>query len=249
MAKNNATYQIKEKIIRKIGMANNAYNLIEKDDRILVALSGGVDSFVLLHTIHSRLKFLPIRYTIEAIHVQNTHIPDKTNTELLHNFCDTLKVPLHFEKTSIQPREGKQKNMCFPCSWNRRKKIFQKAQESGFNKVAMGHHMDDALETLLMNMVNHGEFSAIPPKLFMKKGQIEIIRPLILVNEQDIKTYARHFHIQNAEYECPYENENKRAKFKEIVQEMSQLNDQGKINLFNSMTNLFPEYLPPRKPK
>jgi len=235
------------RVFRKIGQANESYNLINENDKIMVAVSGGVDSFVLLETLASRLKHLPIKYTIHAIHVVIENLPIQTDTESITEKCEILGIPLHIEKTSISKEENKKTSTCFPCSWNRRKIVFKKAKELGFNKVALGHHLDDALETLMMNTVHHAEISAIPPKLLMVKGNIEIIRPLILLTEEEVKAYAEIKNITSAEEPCPFEEESKRKTFKEIIKKIGSMHKEAKINMFNSMTNIIPEYLPPKR--
>ena len=236
-----------KRVFRKIGQANKSYNLINENDKILVAVSGGLDSFVLLETLASRLKHLPIKYTIHAIHVVIENLPVQTDTKLITEQCEILGVPLHTEKTSISKEGNKKTSNCFPCSWNRRKTIFKKAKELGCNKVAMGHHLDDALETLMMNTVYHAEISAIPPKLFMVKGNIEIVRPLMLLTEEEVKAYAKVKNIHSAEEQCPFEDESKRKTFKEIIKKIGSMHKEAKINMFNSMAKIMPEYLPPKR--
>ena len=111
----------------------------------------------------------------------------------------------------------------------------------------MGHHLDDALETFMMNTVYHAEISAIPPKLFMVKGNIEIVRPLTLLTEDEVKAYADVKNIHSAEEQCPFEDESKRKTFKEIIKKIGNMHKEAKINMFNSMTNIIPEYLPPER--
>ena len=111
----------------------------------------------------------------------------------------------------------------------------------------MGHHLDDALETFMMNTVYHAEISAIPPKLFMVKGNIEIVRPLMLLTEEEVKAYAKVKNIHSAEEQCPFEDESKRKTFKEIIKKIGNMHKEAKINMFNSMTNIIPEYLPPER--
>lgn len=237
----------RDKVIRKIGKANQSYDLINKDDKILVALSGGVDSFVLLDSIASRLKYLPIRYTVHAIHVKVKNLPIETDTEAIQNICDNLDIPLHFEETTVSEHNGENKSTCFPCSWQKRKVIFKKTKEIGFNKVAFGHHLDDSLETLMMNMVHHAEISSIPPKVYMKKGDIELIRPLILLSEDEVKAYAETRNILKAEKECPFEDHSQRKSFKEILKTIGNMDKSAKLNMFNSMSKIITEYLPPER--
>ena len=237
----------RDKVIRKIGKANQSYGLINKDDKILVALSGGVDSFVLLDSLASRLKYLPIQYTIHAIHVDVTNLPIETDKDAIQTICDNLNIPLHLEETSVYEKKENSKSTCFPCSWQKRKVIFKKTKELGFNKVAFGHHLDDSLETLMMNMVHHAEISSIPPKVYMKKGDIEIIRPLILLSEEEVKAYAETRNIYKVEKECPFADRSQRKSFKEIIETIGNMDKSAKLNMFNSMSKIMTEYLPPKR--
>ncbi len=238
-----------KKLQKKAGKAINSYNLIDRDDKVLVALSGGIDSMVLLDVLCERLKTLPVKYDLNALHVVVEDLPVQTNTQLLENLCNKKQIPLHIAKVRYQKETDDNKFECFPCSWNRRKAIFQKTQSLGCNKVAFGHHMDDTLETLLMNMVHHAEISAIPPKLTMRKSNFEIIRPLILCTSKEVEEYANMKELKSAEPECPYGDESNREIFKEIIEKISHIHDQAKINLFNSMDNIFREYLPEKPGK
>jgi tRNA(Ile)-lysidine synthase TilS/MesJ len=233
-----------EKLKKKVGRAIHAYNQIEQDDRVLAGISGGLDSLVMLEMLATRMKFIPVRYQLEAIHVYMEDMPELTDLERLEAFSNHLGIRLHLLKASTERKGGQKKSTCFRCSWNRRKIIFQKASEEGFNKIALAHHMDDALETLLMNMTFHGEMSSMPPKMPMFDGRFELIRPMILSSDEEIKAYAKQRDIENLQGECPFEDKNKREKFRSIIREVSDMHHLAKINLFNSMGNIYSDYLP-----
>ncbi|HKL38789.1 MAG TPA: tRNA 2-thiocytidine biosynthesis TtcA family protein [Bacteroidales bacterium] len=233
-----------EKLKKKVGRAIHAYNQIEQDDRVLAGISGGLDSLVMLEMLATRMKFIPIRYHLEAIHVHMEDMPEHTDLKGLDEFCKRLGIPLHILKTTTEWTGSKKKSTCFRCSWNRRKTIFQQASEKGFNKIALAHHMDDALETLLMNMTFHGEMSSIPPKISMFERRFDLIRPMLLSSDEEIKAYANHQNIQHLQGECPYEDKSKRENFREIVKEVSDMHRLAKINLFNAMGTINPDYLP-----
>jgi tRNA(Ile)-lysidine synthase TilS/MesJ len=108
--------------------------------------------------------------------------------------------------------------------------------------------MDDALETLLMNMTFHGEMSSMPPKMPMFDGRFELIRPMILCSDEEIKTYASQRNLQPMQGECPFEDKSKREKFREIIKEVSDMHHLAKINLFNSMGRINHAYLPSKPP-
>ena len=242
---NKKEQRIIEKVRNNAGKAIDGYRLLENNDRLLVGLSGGIDSFVLLDVLAARLKHLPVHYKLEAIHVQMEDIPGQTDTNYIKAFCEERKIKLHTEYTNSGYKGHKQKSPCFFCSWNRRKAIFLKAGEIEANKVAFGHHMDDALETLLMNMTYHGEYSAFPPKLAMFNGKFDIIRPMMMTKARDIERYAKIRNIDAAEGNCTYADNSKREEFKKIVGQLSGKHKLAKTNLFNAMSNIYEDFLPP----
>lgn len=138
----------------------------------------------------------------------------------------------------------KEKNHCFLCSWYRRKMLFDLAQELKCNKIALGHHKDDIVETLLMNMVSQGAFATMPPKLKMDKMPLEIVRPLCLNEEADIARYAELAGYEKQKKVCPFEKESSRSDMKEIVARFKQMNPNALDSFWGAMMNIKREYLP-----
>ena len=130
------------KICKKVGKAIREYSLIEDGDRILVGLSGGKDSMILLEALADRKKHFPIDFEIFAIHIAASSIGYRMDTDYLADFCDRLNVPLYHEEIHVDLSVDSKKTPCFICSWNRRKRIFEKSKELNCNKVAFGHHKD-----------------------------------------------------------------------------------------------------------
>ncbi|MCP4178817.1 MAG: tRNA 2-thiocytidine(32) synthetase TtcA, partial [bacterium] len=114
-------------LLRKVGKAINTYGMIEDGDQILVAVSGGKDSLILLEMLARRMKFFPIKYSLKAVHIEVDNVPYKINKDYLDNLCEELKVPLIYHKMEIELREDSKKSVCFTCSWNRRKHLFQRS--------------------------------------------------------------------------------------------------------------------------
>ena len=114
------------------------------------------------------------------------------------------------------------------CSWNRRKALFTVAKEHGCNKIALGHHMDDILETLLMNITYQGAFSTMPPRLMMKKFDMTIIRPMCLVHEADLVELAALRHYQKQMKNCPYESQSSRSDMKGILRQLEAMNPEAR---------------------
>ena len=184
---------VEKRLNERFVKAMATYHLIEDDDRILVGLSGGKDSLLLLELLAKRARILHPRFSVEALHVRMENIHYETDTSYLQAFCDHLGVRLHVRTTRFEvehtavPQQSsetaarlrKQKQPCFLCSWNRRKELFNLAQELGCNKIALGHHQDDILHTALMNLTFQGRFGTMPARLKMRmivRGIFRIFR-------------------------------------------------------------------------
>lgn len=211
------------------------YHLIDDGDRILVALSGGKDSLCLLDLLAQRQRIFMPHFSTEAIHIRMDNIDYETDTHYLEDFCRQRNVNLHVVNTSFDASTDKRKSPCFLCSWNRRKQMFNLAQEIGCNKIALGHHMDDLIHTALMNECFQGRFDTMPVFLQMKKMPLAIIRPLCLCHESDIKAYAEQQGYQKQRKLCPYEKESYRTDIQQIFQQMESLNPEARYSIWNAL--------------
>lgn len=239
---------VESKLMRRIEARFNKgvvqYGLIEEDDRILVGLSGGKDSLALLDLLARRSRIYKPRFTVVAAHVVMTNIAYQSDTGYLRSYSEGLGVPFVRYETSFNPSTDTRKSPCFLCSWNRRKALFTVAREMGCNKIALGHHMDDILQTLLMNMTFQGAFGTMPPKLVMKKFDMTLIRPLCLVHEADLVSMAALRGFRKQVKNCPYEDGSNRARMKQVLQELERLNPEARYSLWGSMGNVQQELLP-----
>jgi len=262
--------RLEKRLNERFVKAMATYHLIEDDDRILVGLSGGKDSLLLLELLAKRAKILHPRFTVEALHVRMENIHYESDTSYLQSFCDALGVPLHvrttrFEVEPIEPavepaidpsveqakpveqaavpqqhpspsaRLRRQKQPCFLCSWNRRKELFNLAQELGCNKIALGHHQDDILHTALMNLMFQAHFATMPARLKMRKMPLTIIRPLCMIQEQDIKAYAELQGYQKQQKLCPYETDSHRTDIKRLYEEMERISPEVRYNIWGAL--------------
>lgn len=231
--------------IRKaVGKAINQHGLIDAGEKILVAMSGGKDSLVLLDTLTERLRYLPICYEVFAVHVSISNLPMKVDTNYLMEFCHDRNVELFIRNIKIDMDFSEIKSYCFFCAWNRRKVLFDMVKELGCHRLALGHHMDDIIETLLMSMCMNGRISSMPIKLSMFDGEFSIIRPLCFISEKEIKRYCRLKGFKTEVDECPYARDSKRQVFKEIIHHLEKTSPRIRKNLFNSMWNIDKKYLP-----
>ena len=256
----NVSRRLEKRLNERFVKAMATYHLIEDDDRILVGLSGGKDSLLLLELLAKRSRIDHPRFKVEALHVRMENIHYETDTSYLQSFCDDLGVPLHvrttrFETDVISSKVEKsqrslhslrsvemtskdkrrQKQPCFLCSWMRRKEMFNLAQELGCNKIALGHHQDDLIHTALMNLTFQGRFDTMPALLRMRKMPLSIIRPLCMIEEKDIKTYAELQGYQKQKKLCPYETDSHRSDIKRLYDAIEQMNPEARYSIWRAL--------------
>ena len=145
------------------------------------------------------------------------------------------KPTQHTSKNKALPLHNKQKPTCFLCSWQRRKQLFNLAQQINCNKIALGHQQDDIIITSLLNITFQGHFSTMPAILRMRKMPITIIRPLCLCQEQDIQQFAIQQNYQKQIKNCPYEHTTNRQLIKQVFNHLQQLNPQARYSIWNAL--------------
>ena len=220
------------------------YSLIEDGDHILIGLSGGKDSLALVELLGKRAQIFVPRFRVTALHVRVRERAYITDISYLQSFCDECNVPLIVRDTEIgenltgeagQTAQRSEKDPCFLCSWYRRKALFDVAQELGCNKIAFGHHKDDIVETLLMNLIFEGKFSTIYPKLQMNKMPLQLIRPLCLIEEKDLRRYAQLRGYVKQKQPCPLEKNSSRADVKELITRLEQMNPNVRDSMWGAI--------------
>lgn len=233
-----------EYVKNKVAKAITQYKMIADGEKVLVAVSGGKDSLVMLETLAAFKQYGIVQYDLEALHIQVTDVPYQIDNEFFQSFCNELGIVSHIENVEAGIENRGKKGHCFVCSWHRRKTLFTYAKENGFKKLAIGHHMDDAVETLLINMAYHGNISSMPGNLSMFDGAINLIRPLILLTDKETREFANIRNYPALKEPCPYEDITKRATARELIIQLEAIHPKAKFNLFNSMQNIDEEYLP-----
>jgi tRNA 2-thiocytidine biosynthesis protein TtcA len=169
-------------------------------------------------------------------------IVKKKNSKSLADFCKEIEVLLYLEEIEVDFKQKPEKPACFICSWERRKRLFQLANRLKCNKVALGHHKDDIIETLLLNIFYSGEISTMLPLQSLFKGKITIIRPLSLLEEKKIQRFAREIGLPYGPSGCPSSGKTKRKEVKEIIEALSRKNHRVKGNIFRSLSNIKLDY-------
>ena len=250
------------KLTKRFHKACADYGLIADGDHILIGLSGGKDSLALVELLGRRAQIYKPRFTVTALHVRVKERDYRTDLSYLESFCAEFQVPFLVRDVEISnsPKDGltvKRSNSdsdltgkagpanpCFLCSWYRRKTLFNVAQELGCNKIALGHHRDDVAQTLLMNLLYQGAFATIPPILPLEKMPLALIRPLYLIDEVDLETYAAMRSYQKPPKLCPFEHVSSREKVKTLLNEIKALNPEAIDSIYGALTNIKADYLP-----
>jgi len=241
--------RVAREISRKIGRAIGDFQLIGDGDRILVALSGGKDSYTLLRMLAARRAFAPVRYAILAAHVRTDgRCGQCAQSRALPEACAAAGVELHVVDTSVKLKPGEELN-CHACATARRQALFRVARAVDANKLALGHHLDDIVETALLNLFFQGAFATMPPSLSLFGGGLTIIRPLALVPEAEIIRYVEECaNFPRVMCACPVGRESQRRKMKALVQQLERENPNVRQSVFGALRNVKPEYLIQARP-
>jgi len=225
-------------VYKKIGKAIYDYQMIKDNDRILVGVSGGVDSTVMLKMLMLRKKYLPIKYDLHACYVKmDFHTAD---TQKLVGYLESEGIPVTVKEADLG---GPENRNCFWCSWNRRKVLFLTAKELGCNKIALGHHLEDVVETILMNMCSHAELSAMKPSVSFFKGEFSVIRPLCYLEKSALIRFAELMNLPDFDHQCPVSATTARMKIKNVFETLETIYPGAKQNFFKSLKNIKEEYL------
>ena len=228
-----------------MGKAIGRYHLIEDGDRLLICVSGGYDSMVLLHLLRTRLSFIPVSYELHILHIDLGFPGGESND--LEAYLKTTGIPTTRVPSRIGPlahSAANWENPCFMCSRMRRKLIFQYAESLGFRKIVMGHNRDDVLATFFLNMAFSGEMSTMVPKQSFFGGEYTLIRPLYLMDEDLIRRYAKKHAIPAFADGCPTGKNSKRALIRSWLESLYPHNRRIKGTLFHALSNVKPDYLP-----
>ncbi len=232
------------KINSRIGKAIYDYNLIEEGDRILLAVSGGKDSVTLLRFLKKIQGWSPVKFELFAAHIRTDfHCGACVHKTALTELFDEEGLEYTFRDIKVLDENGK--TSCFWCSWNRRKALFDIAQETGCNKIALGHHKDDIVETLLMNLLYNGEISAINPRQELFGGKITLIRPLCYVEEKLVKQFVKEKGYPEQLCQCPFGRDSRRKYVKNFIHETEKATPKINIkeNIFRSVTRIKEDYI------
>lgn len=233
---------------RLIGLVRRCvedYNMIEAGDKIGVGVSGGKDSLALLYFLAELRKYNSNPFQVEAITIDMGFGMDFTPIQKL---CDQLEVPFHLVRTQIGPiifDHRKEKNPCSMCAKMRRGALNQALLEKGLNKLALGHHYDDAVETFMMSLLYEGRISCFQPVTDLDRTGIIQIRPMLYLHEKTIDGFATRMDLPIVHNRCPVDKRTKREEIKKLVYDLSATYPDLKERVFGAMQRLpLPEWEP-----
>ncbi len=202
-------------LLKSFARACKEFDLLAEGDRVAVALSGGKDSTSLLDLMLRYRERAGVSYDIIAVHVVGTAAGFPDQTGVLAPWLEARGVAYRFVPLEFPPDEPLPPN-CFRCSWNRRKALFLATDALGCNKLALGHHADDAAVTAMMNLLFTGRLDTLEPKVEFFGGRITVIRPLIYIPAKDLAAYARASGFPLAP-PCPYGRDANRQKIEDFL--------------------------------
>ena len=235
---------VQKEMKRLMGKAIHGKGMIEDGDRVLVGVSGGKDSLSLLHLLRERIKRIPIEYHITAVHVDPGFGVDSAGK--MEKFFHSNDFEYRVFRTDIGIRahsKENRENPCFLCSRLRRKLLFELADENHCNKIALGHHKDDLIETFFLNMFYGASLGTMLPVQELFQGKLTIIRPLYLIDEDLVRRYAAKMGWEDIDLGCPTAGSSKRQDIKKMLLSFYKSNRKIKGNIFHALKNPKPEYL------
>jgi len=247
-------HEILRSLFARLDKAVWEYKMFQQGDRTLVAVSGGADSMSLLSLLAQRRQVYAADMQLTAVYIDLGFADGaEERCRRIKQYAQSCTVPIHLVATQIGPYAHSRhntENPCFLCSRIRRKHLFETAERLGCNKIVLGHHKDDLVETLLINMFFGREISTSPPMLRIKNGRFHLLRPLVFVEEALIKQYAAEFAIPCFSQQCPTDGRSHRQIIKHWLNQLEAEHPGLRDNIFFSMTKVKTDYLlqPPKSP-
>ena len=234
-----------QKLMGLVRRCVDDYDMIQAGDKIAVGVSGGKDSLVLLVLLAGLRSYFNKPFALEAITIDMGLGMDYSGVAKL---CEELKVPYHIVRTEIAPiifDHRKEKNPCSMCAKMRRGALNQAILDRGFNKLALGHHYDDAVETFVMSLIYEGRISCFQPVTNLDRTGIIQIRPMLYIHEKTVDNFAVRESLPIVENRCPVDKTTKREEIKQLIYDLSKTYPDLKERVFGAMQRLpLPEWGP-----
>jgi tRNA 2-thiocytidine biosynthesis protein TtcA len=237
---------LEKRLLAEVARASADFGLLEPGDRVLVAVSGGKDSHALLYLLREIAKKAPFSFSLTAVNVDQGHpgFPEQLLPEYFEREGYAYRVVKEDTYSIVKEKVPEGKTYCSLCSRLRRGILYTLAREMKATKIALGHHKDDAIETLMLNLFYSGQIKTMPPWLRSDDGDNVVIRPLIYCSEEDLERFAEHkqFPIIPCDL-CGSQENLQRKQIKALLAELSSKNPHLKANIFAALSNVRPSHL------
>jgi tRNA 2-thiocytidine biosynthesis protein TtcA len=223
------------RFVKHTGKAVNRHDMIRDGDSVLLSVSGGKDSLALALALSIRLKWLPISYTLQAVMINWIEHPiDEQARKNLIEYFQELQIPLTILDEHQFPESFNGEFNCYLCSRNRRRVLFTYADAHQCSLVAMGHHLDDLVETTLLNLTSRARFSSMLPVQEFFGGKLHIIRPMIEIHEHTTRRLAEMYQLPAVKPVCPYDQTNIRSRLKPLVSQLVQIDRDAREHIYKA---------------
>ena len=225
-----------QKVLGKVRKAVEDYNMIEENDKIAVALSGGKDSITLLYALKALQVFYPKHFELMAITIDPGF--EGFDRGILKKVCDEVDVQLFIAPGNIKEiifDDRKEKNPCSLCANLRRGMLNSIAKANGCNKIALGHNEDDVLETFLLNLIYAGSINTFAPLSYMDRSGMTLIRPLIYIEEKNTKRFVKNAKVQVMPKVCPMDGESSREYALNLLKEFEKKNKNVRAGIIGAI--------------
>ena len=236
---------------RRVGQAMHTYDMLADGDRVLLAVSGGVDSLVLSWLLMFWQSKAPIFYELQALHIDmdpDGELPGIA-ARSVQETLECFHIPITIIPAAWQPPSSKSllldqnKDVCFNCSKSRRKQLFDFAGVNDCNKIAFGHHQDDIIETFFINLCYGGNISTMVPRQDIFQGSLSLIRPLAFLTKEEIYKIADVLELEPVRTKCPLSEKTKRMDIRNILHELYKKIPEARQHIFASLANVRHDYL------
>lgn len=230
-------------INRLLGLAMHDYQMLDDGDRILLGVSGGIDSLVLAWLLHHWRDKAPIHYEVVALHLDMGFTADQH--QAVEAELAKIGIPFRTEHTNygVAANQAHPEKACYQCAKARRNHLFETARTDYYTAVALGHHKDDLIETFFLNMLYSGNLSTMMPRQNLFSERLKIVRPLAYLTKEQVHEVAKIANITPVKNPCPMASHSKREEVRGLLSTICQRDPKFRGNIFAAMGNVRTEYL------
>lgn len=220
-------------LMSRMRAAMQKYNMVNDGDVIGVGVSGGKDSLALLYALSEMRRFYPADYQVKALTIDPQFNNMPTDYSAIERLCEKINVPYIIKRTSLANvifEQRGEKNPCSLCARMRRGMLHDMAKENGCNKIALGHHLDDAVVTFYMNLLRGGHIGSFSPVSYLSRKDLYMIRPMVFAYEKEVERAVRRVNLPVVKSVCPVDGITERQRIKDLIDDLAK--DQGYDSLY-----------------